>query len=204
MIRIVCTSCQKPLSLDESKLPMKEVSFPCPVCKTKLSVDRRNLAGEGAPSAEEADEPEEQHDDDFGAKAFIVGTDHPALRQAMKLIGFLPVYFSAPEQAREKFMQEFPQVVVISPAQMTPPPLESMQAIIALTPVDRRKSFFILVADNLRTLDGNAAFLYGVNLVVAAKDMANFPQIYRDAYNYHERLYSSMNSVLKAIQQGAP
>ena len=37
MIKIVCTSCQKPLSLDETKLPMKEVSFPCPVCKTKLT-----------------------------------------------------------------------------------------------------------------------------------------------------------------------
>ena len=37
MIKITCTSCQKPLSLDESKLPMKEVSFPCPVCKTKIS-----------------------------------------------------------------------------------------------------------------------------------------------------------------------
>ena len=49
MIRIVCTSCQKPLSLDETKLPMKEVSFPCPVCKTKLMVDRRNLPGADAP-----------------------------------------------------------------------------------------------------------------------------------------------------------
>ena len=48
MIKIVCTSCQKPLSLDETKLPMKEVSFPCPVCKTKLSVDRRTLENPAA------------------------------------------------------------------------------------------------------------------------------------------------------------
>ena len=48
MIKIVCTSCQKPLSLDETKLPMKEVSFPCPVCKAKLLVDRRKLGGEAA------------------------------------------------------------------------------------------------------------------------------------------------------------
>jgi hypothetical protein len=89
---------------------------------------------------------------------------------------------------------------MLNPGQLTAPPLESMQPIIALTSVDRRKSFFILVADNLRTLDGNAAFLYGVNLIVAAKDLGSFAQIYRDAFTYHERLYSALNGVLKSAE----
>ena len=212
MIKITCTSCQKPLSLDETKLPMKEVAFPCPVCKAKLTVDRRTLegaAGEGEPQAaarpeppaEPAGAPEAPHDDhgdDFGSKALIVGADHPALRQAVKLVGFLPVHHAEAAKAREFYMQEFPQLVVISPQPITPPPLEAMQPIISLAPTDRRKSFFILVSDNLRTLDGNAAFLYGVNLVVAPKDLSQFPQIYREAHAYHERLYAPMNSVLKA------
>jgi hypothetical protein len=88
---------------------------------------------------------------------------------------------------------------MVNPPVMAPPPLESMQAIISLTPTDRRRSFFILFADNLRTLDGNAAFLYGVNLVVAPKDLAAFPQIYREAHAYHERLYAPMHSVLKQM-----
>ncbi|HEV7923524.1 MAG TPA: hypothetical protein VGR02_22290 [Thermoanaerobaculia bacterium] len=192
MIRIVCTSCQKPLSLDETKLPMKEVSFPCPVCKAKLSVDKRTLGTEEA--VEQAEE-----EDGFAAKALLVGTDHPALRQAAKLIGFLPVHYATAAEARDFFMQEFPQVVMIHPPQMTAPPLEAMNPIIALTPSDRRKAFFILFADNLRTLDGNAAFLYGVNLVVAPKDLAAFPQIYRDAHAHHERLYAPMHSVLKQM-----
>src|SRR5437870_4192884 len=98
MIRIVCTNCQKPLSLDETKLPDKEVSFPCPVCKTRLSVDRRKLgggAGEAevapvapAPAAHDDVGSAEHHDDDhqgFGSKAMLVGTDNPTLRQAAKL-----------------------------------------------------------------------------------------------------------------------
>lgn len=208
MIKIVCTSCQKPLSLDETKLPMKEVAFPCPVCKTKLTVDRRTLGGEGAPPAAPAATPStpppepDDDDDGFGSRAIIVGADNPALRQAAKLIGFLPQYFPTAEQAREFYMQEYPQVVMIHPQQMTPPPLEAMQPIISLTAADRRKSFFILFADNLRTLDGNAAFLYGVNLIVAPKDLPQFPQIYRDAFGYHERLYASMNAVLKSLQDG--
>jgi uncharacterized protein YbaR (Trm112 family) len=211
MIRIVCTNCQKPLSLDETKLPDKEVSFPCPVCKTKLSVDKRNVAetlmsgaqpkqgGQTGVSALHQDHHDEDESEGFGSKAIIVGADHPSLRQAAKLIGMLPVHFATAAEARELYMQELPPVVMIHPAQMTPPPLEAMQPIISLTPVDRRKAFFILFSDNLRTLDGNAAFLYGVNLVVALKDLAAFPQIYREASAYHERLYASMNSVLKAM-----
>lgn len=207
MIKITCTSCQKPLSLDETKLPMKEVNFPCPVCKTKLSVDRRKLGGEAtAPSpaqpavAPAADDDGDEYENEFGAKVFIVGNDNPALRQAAKLIGYLPVLYPSAEQARDRFMQDAPQVVFLNPGQMTPPPLEGLQPIISLMPGERRKSFFVLFSDNLRTLDGNAAFLYGVNLVVANKDLGNFTQIFRDAYGYHERLYASMNSVLRAME----
>jgi len=197
MIKITCTSCQKPLSLDETKLPMKEVSFPCPVCKTKLTVDRRNLEMANAAPPAEA-QPEGIDDDDrFGAKALIVGNDSPALRQAAKLVGFVPIHFAEARQAREYFMQEFPALVMLNPAQMTPPPLEAMAPIVSLAPVDRRKAFFVFVAENLRTLDGNAAFLYGVNLVVATKDLAAFPQIYREASAFHERLYGSMTQVMK-------
>jgi hypothetical protein len=191
MIRITCSNCQKPLSLDETKLPMREVSLPCPVCKNSISVDRRQMENGGAAAAED------DHANDFGAKALIVGADDPALRQAAKLIGFLPVFHADPVKARDFYLQEFPQVVFIHPQQMSAPPLDGMSAIIGLLPADRRKSFFVLVADNLRTLDGNAAFLYGVNLIVSKKDMAQFPDIYREAHVVHDRLYASMNAVLR-------
>jgi predicted RNA-binding Zn-ribbon protein involved in translation (DUF1610 family) len=204
MIKINCTSCQKPLSLDETKLPMKEVTFPCPVCKEKITVDRRKLGPAAQPAAVTpevvAGEDSDDHDNDFGSKAFIVGGDNPNIRQAAKLIGFLPVHFPTAELARDRFLQETPQVVFINPPAITPPPLESMQPIIGVLPSDRRKSFFILVAENLRTLDGNAAFLYGVNLVMAPKDLGSFTQIYKDSHSYLERLYASMTSVLRAME----
>jgi len=200
MIKIVCTSCQKPLSLDETKLPMKEVSFPCPACKTKLTVDRRKLEGAATPAGGAVGATETADDEEaFGMKALIVGNDNPALRQAAKLVGFVPVHMAAADKARDYYLQEFPPVVILNPPQITAPPLESMQPIIALTPADRRRSFFILVSDNLRTLDGNAAFLYGVNLIVAQKDLGSFQQIYRDAAGYHDRLYAAMNTVTKSV-----
>src|SRR5207253_662039 len=201
MIKIVCTSCQKPLSLDETKLPMKEVTFPCPACKTKLSVDRRKLEAPAAAPTGSEEAAASEDDEGFGAKALIVGNDSPPLRQAAKLVGFIPTHIATAQQARDYYLQEFPPVVLLNPAQITAPPLESMQPIISLTPNDRRKSFFILVSENLRTLDGNAAFLYGVNLIVAQKDLASFQQIYRDASAYHDRLYGAMNSVMKVLAE---
>jgi len=207
MIKIVCASCNKPLSLDETKLPMKEVTFPCPVCKAKLSVDRRTLEGAAPapaaapqPAAADLHAPHEGEDEGFGTRALIVGNDHPALRQAAKLVGCIPVHMPTAQQAREYFVQEYPPLVMLHPAQITPPPLESMQAIVSLAPVDRRKAFIILFSDNLRTLDGNAAFLYGVNLVVAPKDIGQFQQIYREAFAFHERLYGAMTGIAKSMQ----
>ena len=205
MIRITCTNCQKPLSLDETKLPPREVSFPCPACKAKVVIDGRAYApAAAAAAAPAAPAPaggdDDQHENEFGEKAIIVGVDDAALRQAAKLVGFLPVFFADPKKAREFYMQEFPQMVFIHPAEMTPPPLDAMAPIISLVPADRRKSFFVLVADNLRTLDGNAAFLYGVNLVLARKDLPQFPDIHREAHTAHERLYASMNAVVRERQ----
>lgn len=204
MIRITCTSCHKPLSLDETKLPMKEVTFPCPVCKTKLAVDRRALTPEASEAAADEPAPEgppvDDHENEVGAKAFLVGNDNAMLRQSVKLLGFLPLHYATADQARERFMQEMPQLVILNPAQVTAPPLEAMQPIIGLAPADRRRSFFVLVAENLRTLDGNAAFLYGVNLVIAPKDLTAFSQIYRDAHTYHERLYSNVNALRAAME----
>lgn len=206
MIRITCTSCQKPLSLDETKLPPREVSFPCPVCKAKIIVDGRALQSE-APSAPAApappapdDDDRDDHENELGAKAILVGVDDAALRNAAKLVGFLPVAFADPARAREYYLQEFPQIVVIHPAQMAAPPLEAMGPILSLLPADRRKSFFVLVAEGLRSMDGNAAFLYGVNLVVAKKDLGQFPDIYREALAAHERLYAGMNAVTRERQ----
>jgi hypothetical protein len=218
MIRIHCTNCQKPLSLDETKLPMSEVTFPCPACKAKLTIDRRTLESSGAaapaapsqpaaaprPSAEaQVPSPSPHHDDDadeFGAKALIVGADSDAIRQAAKLAGYLPVYHAEALKAREYFNQELPHLVFLHPAPMTQPPLEGMAAMLSVVPSDRRKVFYVLVADNLRTLDGNAAFLYGVNLVVATRDLARFPQIFREEQAAHERMYASMNAVMRERQ----
>jgi hypothetical protein len=202
MIRVSCSNCHKAITIDETKVGPRVVTFPCPACKAGVTVDGRNPqdSAPSAPGPAPVPAPaadHEDHENEFGEKALIVGADDPALRQAAQLVGCLPVHQPEAAKAREYYLQEFPHVVLLNPAQITPPPLDAMGAMISLVPADRRKSFFILVADGLRTLDGNAAFLYGVNLVVAKKDLPQFPQIYREAHTAHERFYGSMNAMLR-------
>ena len=216
MIRIHCNACHRPILVDEAKLPMREVIFPCPACKAALTVDRRNLGQATAPQPvpspapqkpastplapqASAPPPEEESqailEDDLAAKALIVGVDSPAARQAAETLGFQPVHFATVEACRDYYLQEYPSLVFLCPANITRPPLEEMAPMTNIGPADRRKSFFILLADGLRTLDGNAAFFYNVNLVVASKDAASIQQIYRDAEAHHRRLYHSFWAV---------
>ncbi len=187
MIAITCNSCRKPLSIDETKLPMKEVSFPCPICAERVTVDRRTLQ-----PARPVAIPEGELE--IVRPCLVVGADDPAVAEACHALGFQPRHFASADAAREYFIQEFPALVVLRPTEMTAPPLAGMLPVTSMGPSDRRRAFIILVADNLRTFDGNAAFLYGVNLVVATKDLGAIKQIFREADLHHRRLYQGMTA----------
>jgi predicted RNA-binding Zn-ribbon protein involved in translation (DUF1610 family) len=187
MVKIICKQCGKQLSIDETKLPMKEVKFPCPQCKTDQFFDRTKM---GAAESIPAVAPIVSDDENFGLpQALLVGKDVAGIREAVKGLGMNLNVFPTAEAGRDFYYREYPHLVILCPNEMTPPPLQEMSAILAVSPIDRRKGFFVLVADNLRTLDGNAAFLYNVSLVVATKDLAQFEKIYTDAHRYHENLY---------------
>jgi predicted RNA-binding Zn-ribbon protein involved in translation (DUF1610 family) len=198
MVKITCSSCGKQLQIDETKLPMKEVKFPCPHCKTNQFYDRSKPAGEAAAAEEPAVASAvlDDDDDDYGKpKAILVGRELPALRDAVRSLGLVPLHFAEAEEARDAYFRDHPKIVVLCPQQMTPPPLAEIGPLTSVSPTDRRRGFYVLVADNLKTLDGNAAFLYGVNLVLATKDIGSFKRVYRDANDFHERLYEHFNTV---------
>jgi hypothetical protein len=215
MVRIICGSCQKPVALDETRLPMQAVTFPCPACKAPMTVDRRTLTPAEAPAPPAPVAPVsppsttqesfsnilEDEEDHLGTKALIVGADSPTLRQVARELGLQPVHFPTVEACRDFYLQEYPKVVFLHPTQLSRPPLTEMQPVTNLSAPDRRRGFFILVADGLKTMDGTAAFLYDVNLVVAAKDLPSLRRIYRDAEEQHQRFYSAFHAAEKSIRE---
>ncbi len=131
MVKITCSSCNKPLTIDETKLPMKEVSFPCPSCKTKLTYDRSKAESDVAVASPVIDDDE---DVGFGKKALIVGADKPEIRQAVKSAGFSPIHKASPTEARDYYSQELPELVILSPTTASPPPLEEMIPMTSVMP----------------------------------------------------------------------
>lgn len=210
MVKIICGACTKPLSIDETKLPMKEVSFPCPLCKTKLKIDRSQLpansdephraevAGGGAPppqpvSPTAAPQPvpsaaSTDHAPAGASKALIVGENSPELQQAVTALGFVAVHRATPAEGRDYFVQEFPEVVLLAPPAISQPPMDELTPMTSIGATERRRGFFILVGEKFRSLDGNAAFLYGVNMVIAKKELASMPRLYQEARDDHDRL----------------
>jgi predicted RNA-binding Zn-ribbon protein involved in translation (DUF1610 family) len=195
MVKITCTGCGKQLSIDETKLPMKEVKFPCPQCKADQFFDRSKMGAEPeAAPAPASPAVVAESGDDFGLpQALLVGKEVPGIRDVVRSMGMNLNVFPEAAAGRDFYYREYPHLVNLSPNKMTPPPLEEMGAILSVSPIDRRKGFFVLVADNLRTLDGNAAFLYNVSLVVATKDVPQFTKIYSEAHRFHENLYKNFS-----------
>lgn len=178
-----CTSCQKAISLDESKLPMREVTFSCPSCKARVAVDRRS---HGSGTGEDSLDPNAMQ---LAEKALLVGADDPAIAEAAQAIGYHLHRVATAEEGKEFFLVEYPPIIFLRPSPVGAPPLAEMLPLTSLTPADRRKTYMILVADHLRTFDGNAAFLYEVNLVVGSRDLHAFRQVWREAESFHRRLY---------------
>ncbi len=147
-----------------------------------------------------AADPKEE--DDLGPKALIVGADSPALREAARAIGLQPVHFPTVEEGRDFYQEKYPPVVFLSPTHLTRPPLLEMQPLTAISASDRRRGFFILVADGLKTLDGTVAFLYDVNLIVATRDLPSIRRIYHDAEDEHQRYYAAFRAAEKALREG--
>ena len=204
MVTITCSACRKPISLDPAKVPPRPVSFPCPACKAPVNVDGRTLAEPAAPepATSEARAPEApaSEPDELSPKALIVGQDDPALRHAAQVLGLQAVHFPAVEACRDFYLQEHPPVVFLNPAQLTRPPLSEMQPLTSVGPEDRRKGFFVLLGDGLKTMDGTVAFLYDVNLVITYRDLPSLPRIYREAQEQHRRLYQSFAAARQELR----
>ncbi len=202
MATIHCGACQKPIALDPAKVPPRPVSFPCPSCKAPVTVDGRTLA---VPAVAPAPEPEPElksEVDELAPKAMIVGSDDPMLRHAAQVLGFQVAHCPTAEACRELYLQEHPPVVFLNPAQLTRPPLAELQPLTSLHPADRRKGFFILLGDGLKTLDGTQAFLYDVDLVVAYKDLPSIRRVYGEARAHHDRLYQALRAAERDLAAG--
>ncbi len=92
-------------------------------------------------------------------------------------------------QARQTILNEQPDLCIFVGGAISGPPYPPMAPLLGLPPAVRRRLYLALIADAARTLDGNMAFLFQVNLTVARADLGHLPAALYSGIDYHSRLY---------------
>lgn len=174
MITINCPKCEKTISFDPMKYPSQILSIGCPSCKKKISYDNRKKESIIAVRAELLKAMSPLKD----KSALIISENENylnILKEGLESIGcYIKKSFRSIEEAGLFIAQELPSIILIQLENLPPPPLRSLEPIFLLHPNIRRNIFVCLMAPNVRTLDGNSAFLYQVNLLISTNDLATF------------------------------
>lgn len=208
---VPCPHCSVPAQLDPAQLPDGPAAYPCPQCNQQVVVDKRELLGRqagagpapAAPSAQPAvPEPPAAPAADrrfpkLPANAtlpsgIVVGDDEALIVEVQSTLAALGSEIervASPEAARSLIINEQPGLCVYAGHEIPPPPCSALRPLTGLPPDCRRAVYLVLIGDGLKTLNGNSAFLYQVNLVVGREDLAQLGAVLHTGVEYHQRLY---------------
>jgi hypothetical protein len=114
----------------------------------------------------------------------------PELTELLQSVGMEEVrHFSDLAEACEEAAEADVGVLLIRVEKATPPPFDALTPVYKLPAEIRRRVFVALLAENVRSLDGQAAFYLQINCVLSSQEMESFPTKLRRALLYHLRLY---------------
>jgi hypothetical protein len=208
---VPCPHCTQRAQLDSDLLPDRPAYFPCPHCKQKVVVDKRVLLAEQAAAATPATTPVDQRgpvplpqttdtdrrisrlpaDAQFPS-GIIVGEDQAVMdqiRAKFASVGSDVEPVDSVNSARSIILNENPDLCIFVAAGQMTPPHEPMKPLCDLPETIRRRLYLALVADGLKTLDGTAAFMFQVNMVLGKQDLDHFEAALYSGIEYHRRLY---------------
>jgi len=113
-----------------------------------------------------------------------------ALRDALQPLGASLEVLAGPEVVRR--LESVPALQLIVVGQAGPPPCAAVAPFVDLPIRARRLTFVVLVASDVETLDGNLAFLHGVDLVLNKRDVGRAAEPIVAALEYRKRLYAPL------------
>lgn len=197
---ITCTHCSRQLNLADEKVPNRAFALTCPGCKGRIEVD---------PTKDSADaEPEILPDFDplpplrpvdktllsalYPVAVLANLTENPSdtVITGLKLIGMQEVQeFKDLDAVVDLMADSEVAVLLIWMDKAQAPPCEPLSPIHRLPLSRRRRTFVALMAENVRSLDGQVAFYLQVNCLLASGELRPFPRDLQRALVHHLRLY---------------
>lgn len=188
MIKLNCTNCEKTINFDPMKYPPQVLSISCPSCKNKISYDNRNKEALTPIPPDILKVMPVLKD----KSALIISENESyltLLKEGLESIGFfVKKNFKTLEEAGLFINQELPSLILIQLESLPPPPFKSLEPIFFMNPNIRRNIFVCIIAPNVKTLDGNSAFLYQVNMLISSNDILTFHHHIVSALTFEQNL----------------
>jgi predicted Zn finger-like uncharacterized protein len=209
-MNIICTHCQSQFKIADDKIPPgRSASFPCPKCRTRITVSPDPAAAEAQVSLNEVDTSAYNPADrpfDFveeEGKTALVCEQNPLLKKSViESLEQLEYQITVAESARDalkRMRYHVYDIVVVDEDFDTDNP-ETNGVLIYLERLGmavRRNMFVAMVSSRHRTMDNMTAFLKSVNLIINTKNMEDFSKIMSRGLTDHLSFYRVFREKLK-------
>lgn len=212
-MEITCNSCGKKINIPDEKIPQgKSFSVVCPHCKDKVNVEQGRDSSTSPPkgadssgvSAEQYQPPGDDVSLDFaeeGQKTALICDDKnsEAIKSALKELDYKVSIASSSEDAINRMKFTLYDVIILNEEFDNSVP-ENNKVLKYIQPISmqlRRKIFFAMIGNNLRTFDNMTAFAKSANLVINTKDLPNFKSIIKKSVSDNEVFYKVFKETLR-------
>ncbi len=203
-MQITCQNCSQELTLPDDKVPAGSFAVTCPSCKKRIEVNPEPVEPAVAAAAEPVEEvrfepvpPVREHDKELFDNLYpvagvvnLAGRPVQHLEDGLALLGINEVHhFDDMEAATEAMLESDFSMLLVLLDKATAPPFEPLEALYSLPLSVRRGVFVALLADNVRSLDGQTAFYLQVNCLISTQELPKSPAYLRQALTFHLRHY---------------
>ncbi|MGE5257173.1 MAG: zinc-ribbon domain-containing protein [Hyphomicrobiales bacterium] len=209
-MNIICTNCQSHFKIADDKIPPgRSASFPCPKCRTRITVGSGPAGLDGKVSLNEVDTSAYNPADrpfDFveeEGKTALVCEQHPLVKkpviESLELLEYQITVAESARDALKRMRYHVYDLIVVDEDFDTDNP-ETNGVLIYLERLGmavRRNMFIAMISNRHRTMDNMTAFLKSVNLIINTKNMEDFGKIISRGLTDHLSFYRVFQEKLK-------
>ncbi|MBI5579232.1 MAG: zinc-ribbon domain-containing protein [Deltaproteobacteria bacterium] len=209
-MEIICSNCQGKFKIADDKIPPgKSASFPCPKCRTPLTVNSEAPAPRAKVPLNEIDTSAYNPTDrpfDFveeEGKTALVCEQQPLLRKTitdtLELMEYQITVADNARDALKRMRYHVYDIVVVNEDFDTDNP-DANGVLIYLERLGmsvRRNIFVAMITGRHRTMDNMTAFMKSVNLIINTKNIEDFGKIMSRGLTDHLAFYQIYREKLK-------
>jgi len=210
---VICSSCGAKLKIREEKLPPNQtVKITCPKCKQKITIDTREPVNQPTSEKKKTSEKAILDYDEFASPLdFLEGGIRLALILVSDDIHSVDINFALDElsykcispssipEAMDKLLLYHFDLIILSDGfggkDIEDSPVNKYLNSLSMS--IRRKIFFVLLGDKLKTMDNMTAFGASANLVVNPRDLPDLTLMITKAINDNNQFYKVFMDTLK-------